>query len=72
VLVLGKSLHIEVLAGEPRPNERAVYIRLRHSKLPKGGVMFAMPTANARELASLINGVADSMVDEAADPGKPS
>jgi hypothetical protein len=57
VLVLRKTLGIEVLAGEPRPGERAVYIRLRHPKLPTGGVMFAMPPALAQAFAKLITDV---------------
>jgi hypothetical protein len=67
MLVLQKTIGIEVLAGQPRPNERAVYIRLKHPKLPTGGVMFAMAYGQASAFAKLISTVVegDGMVEAA-------
>jgi hypothetical protein len=58
MLVLRKELGIEVLAGEPRPGHHSVYVRLRHPKLPQGGVIFAFGPHDARKLADRLTAVA--------------
>lgn len=63
MIVLGKALGVEILAGEPRPNERACYIKLRHSRLPRGGVLFALPFVNARAIAARIVAVCDGELE---------
>jgi hypothetical protein len=63
VLVLRRAIAVGVYAGNPRPDDprQAVYLKLRHAKLPQGAVMFAMLPGAARELAQQIIDVADQV-----------
>jgi hypothetical protein len=54
VKVLTGKIGIEVLPGEPRPGEHAIYFKLRHKKLPAGEIMFAMPPGHAQAFEQMI------------------
>lgn len=73
VLVLQRSIGVEILPGVAKIGAPPmVHFRLRHRKLPRGGVAFSMPFEHADAIAGMIRTVIEGagIVDTSTTVGE--